>query len=288
MQVGFIGLGAMGRPMASNLINAGFDLMIWNRSAGQAGDLVAAGATEAQTPTECAACDVLVSMLADDEALETVLDEYDLIEAMPVNGVHVNMATVSVAAAERFATRHADANRGYVAAPVLGRPDLAKAAKLNIVAAGTEADRKRVESILATLGAKIWPAGVKPARANAVKLATNYMLVNAVEAMSEATALASGNGVEPATFLEIITQSVFAAPAYQGYAPAMRDSNYDQPEGFRLGLGAKDLELARDTAQSSGVTLPLAESLSEQFRLALDKGLGDQDLSALYRLRSEG
>ncbi len=288
MQVGFIGLGAMGRPMASNLINAGFDLMIWNRSADQAGDLVAAGATEAQTPTECAACDVLVSMLADDEALETVLDEYDLIEAMPVNGVHVNMATVSVAAAERFATRHADANRGYVAAPVLGRPDLAKAAKLNIVAAGTEADRKRVESILATLGAKIWPAGVKPARANAVKLATNYMLVNAVEAMSEATALASGNGVEPATFLEIITQSVFAAPAYQGYAPAMRDSNYDQPEGFRLGLGAKDLELARDTAQSSGVTLPLAESLSEQFRLALDKGLGDQDLSALYRLRSEG
>jgi len=288
MQVGFIGLGAMGRPMASNLINAGFDLMLWNRSAGQAGDLVAAGATEAQTPTECAACDVLVSMLADDEALETVLDEYDLIEAMPVNGVHVNMATVSVAAAERFATRHADANRGYVAAPVLGRPDLAKAAKLNIVAAGTEADRKRVESILATLGAKIWPAGVKPARANAVKLATNYMLVNAVEAMSEATALASGNGVEPATFLEIITQSVFAAPAYQGYAPAMRDSNYDQPEGFRLGLGAKDLELARDTAQSSGVTLPLAESLSEQFRLALDKGLGDQDLSALYRLRSEG
>lgn len=281
MKIGFIGLGAIGTPMAHNLIAAGFDVTVWNRTADKCTPLVAAGATRADTPAACAACDVLVTMLADDAALTAVVDEHGLIEALGEATVHVNMATVSVACAHDMAERHAAAGKAYIAAPVLGRPDVAKAAKLQIVAAGADTAIETARPALETMGARIWPVGAEPYRANVMKLATNYMLISAVETMGEAAALTAGYGIEPSDFLDIVTGSVFAAPAYQAYAPAMSKRDYDNPEGFKLALGAKDVDLALAAAHARNLPMPMGATARARLAEAMAAGDGGLDLSAL-------
>ncbi len=286
MRIGFIGLGAMGRNMACNLVAAGFDVVVWNRSAEPVQALVDAGATYGE-PSECAGADVLITMLTDGEALTEVLDRYDLLAAMGERTVHVNMATVSAAAGRALAARHSESGRAYVAAPVLGRPDMAKAAKLNILAAGCESAIATARPALDALGAKLWPLGESPERANIVKLAANFMLVSAVESMGEAASLVAAHGMEPSDFLEVVTGSVFNAPAYGAYAPAMGQRQYANPEGFRLALGAKDLELALEAAREGLVPLPVAGALRERMTQALAAGHGDEDLSALAETSRE-
>lgn len=288
MSIGFIGLGAMGSAMARNLLDAGFEVTAWNRSPGKLDDLVSAGATAASSATEAAACEVLITMLADDDALTAVVDEQGLIEAMPKNGVHVNMATVSIECAKRMAARHENAGRHYVAAPVLGRPDIAKAAKLNIVAAGDSEAIETARPALEAMGQKVWPAGEAAYKANAIKLATNFMLVSAVEAMGEAASLTSAYGIERQDFLDIITQSVFAAPAYLGYAPAMAKREYDNPEGFKLALGAKDMDLALAASKAENVPLPVGSTVRDRLLEALAAGDGDLNLSALAEVSRRG
>lgn len=281
MNIGFIGLGAMGRPMAHNLIAAGFDVTVWNRSGDKCRPLVEAGATQAESPIDCAKADVLISMLADDAALAGVIEAHNLIDAMGAATVHVNMATTSIAAARAMAEDHRAAGKAYVSAPVLGRPDMAAAAKLNIVAAGPGEAIEIARPALETMGAKIWNAGEQALRANVIKLATNAMLVAAVETMGEAAAMSAANGVEPGDFLNIITQSVFACPAYQAYAPAMTAREYDNPEGFKLALGAKDMDLALTAAHDHNVPMPIASAARERLAEAVAAGDGDLDLSAL-------
>ena len=281
MNIGFIGLGAMGRAMAYNLVAADFDVTVWNRSADRCKPLVEAGAAQAESPSDCAACDVLVTMLADDAALTAMVEEHGLITAMGSDTVHVNMATVSVDCGRDMAARHSKAGKAYVAAPVLGRPDLAKAAKLNIVAAGPDPAIEKARPALETMGAKVWSAGEDAYRANVIKLATNFMLLSAVESMGEAASLTAAYGIEPADFLEIITNSVFAAPAYLGYAPAMSKREYDNPEGFKLALGAKDMDLALTAAKNQNLALPVGSTVRDRLLEALAAGDGDHDLSAL-------
>ncbi|MGB7756524.1 MAG: NAD(P)-dependent oxidoreductase [Salinisphaera sp.] len=288
MNIGFIGLGAMGRAMATNLVNADFDVTVWNRSPDKCRPLVDAGARQADCPADCAAADVLITMLADDAALAAVIDEHGLIEAMGDNTVHVNMATVSVETGRDMAARHREAGKAYVAAPVLGRPDLAAAAKLNIVAAGPQDAIERARPALETVGAKVWPAGEDAERANVIKLATNYMLVAAVETMGEAASMTAKYGVEPGDFLDIITQSVFACPAYMGYAPAMKARDYDNPEGFKLALGAKDMDLALAAAGAENVPMPMGAAARQRLAEAMAAGAGDQDLSALAEVSRRG
>jgi len=281
MRIGFIGLGAMGRAMAGNLITAGFDVIVWNRSAERMKPLVDAGATGAAAPADCAAADVLITMLADDAALAAVLDEHDLVASMGQETVHVNMATVSVACARDMAERHRQAGKAYVAAPVLGRPDVARAAKLNIVAAGPPAAIDKARPALESMGTRVWPAGKDASRANVVKLATNFMLLAAVESMGEAASLVAAHGIEPADFLEIVTNTAFAAPAYKAYAPAMGRREYDNPEGFKLALGAKDLDLALTASGNTRVPLPVGSAVRERLLESLAAGDGGRDLSAL-------
>ena len=281
MRIGFVGIGAMGYPMAKNLIDAGFDVTIWNRTEEKCQPLDAAGAKQAASPADCARADVLITMLADDAALDAVLQEYDLIDAMAAETVHVNMATVSTATGADMAERHAAAGKAYVAAPVLGRPDLAAAAKLNIVAAGPADAIEKARPALETLGARVWPCGEEPVRANAIKLATNTMLVSAVESMAEATSMTAAHGIEPGDFLEIITNSIFSCPAYLGYAPAIEKREYDNPQGFKLKLGAKDIDLALTAAHASNVPMPMSATARERLAEAMAAGDGDKDLSAL-------
>lgn len=281
MNIGFIGLGAIGTPMAHNLISAGFDVTVWNRTADKCAPLVEAGARQADSPVDCARCDLLITMLADDAALAAVVDEHALIDALGQATVHVNMATVSIDCANDMASRHEQAGKAYIAAPVLGRPDIAKAAKLQILAAGSESAIETARPALEAMGAKVWPAGDQAYRANVMKLATNYMLMSAVETMAEAATLTASYGIDPGDFLEIVTSSVFAAPAYQGYAPAMTKRDYDNPEGFKLALGAKDVDLALAAGHAHNVALPMGAAARGRLAEGMAAGHGEQDLSAL-------
>src|SRR6266478_3482323 len=238
MDVGFIGLGTMGSRVCENLLKAGNKVRVWNRSRAAVDALARLGATPASTARDAFSGDAVFSMLADDAAVRSVIDP--LLEGAPKGLVHVNMATISVALARELAAQHRARGLEYVAAPVFGRPELAAAGKLTIVVAGDPSAITRIEPLLAVIGQRTWPMGVQPERANVVKLAGNFMLGAAVEAMAEASAMASRYGIAPADFLNVLTNGVFAAPAYQTYGDAIGQQRYDPP-GFRLSLTLKDL-----------------------------------------------
>ncbi|MEO7052247.1 MAG: NAD(P)-dependent oxidoreductase, partial [Rhodanobacter sp.] len=208
MKVGFIGLGAMGSAMASNLIAAGHSVTVWNRSAEACVPLASLGARVASTPDRAAQGEVLCSMLADDRAVRAVFFEGGVLDGMDRGTVHVNHATISVALAQELAAAHAQRGLGYVAAPVFGRPAAAAAAQLNILVAARAALVEQVRPLLEVMGSKVWSLGEAPERANVAKIAGNFMLASAIESMAEATALTRAHGVSAADFLEVMTSTL--------------------------------------------------------------------------------
>lgn len=278
MDIGFIGLGAMGSHIAENLVRAGNSARVWNRSRPAVDALARVGARPVSTAREAFSGDAVFSMLADDAAVQAVIDP--LLEDAPRGLVHVNMSTISISLARDLAARHRARGVGYVAAPVFGRPEAAAAAKLNIVVAGEPADIARVEPLLAVIGQRTWPMGTQPERANVVKLAGNFMLGAAVEAMAEASAMALRSGVEPADLLDVLTNGIFPAPAYKIYGAAMAQRRYDPP-GFKLSLMLKDIRLALAAAEDARVPMPLADVVHESLLEAVAHGQGDRDLAAL-------
>ena len=280
MKVGFIGLGAMGSAMASNLLAAGHALTVWNRSEAAAEPLVSLGAKLARTADRAVQGDVLCSMLANDQAVREVFLDGGLLDAMDRGMVHVNHATISVALAQQLVEEHAKRGLAYVAAPVFGRPDAAAAAKLNILVAGESAAIERVRPLLDAMGSKLWPMGDAPERANVAKIAGNFMLAAAIESMAEATTLTRAHGVSAADFLEVMTNTLFAAPAYQGYGKLIAEQRF-KPAGFTLPLGLKDVELALTAGSAARVPLPFAGVLRDSLLEALAAGDADMDWSAL-------
>ncbi len=276
MTIGFIGLGTMGSAMARNLLRGGHALRVWNRSAAAGEALAGDGAVVVADPVGAAHGEVLFSMLADDAALADVLFERGVLDALPAGSVHVNMATVSVAFARKLAALHAERGVAYVAAPVLGRVDVAAAGKLNILAAGDPLAIDRVQPLLDLLGSKTWRFGNAPEQANAVKLAANFCLASAVGTMAEAAALVRGQGVEASEFLAMLTSTVFAAPAYQVYGGLIAERRY-APAGFKTTLGRKDVDLAIEAATARGVPMPLAEQLRHDLDSAISHGDGNLD-----------
>jgi 3-hydroxyisobutyrate dehydrogenase-like beta-hydroxyacid dehydrogenase len=278
MDVGFIGLGTMGSRVAANLVKAGHKVRVWNRSRAPVDALAHVGAQPVATARDAFRGDAAFSMLADDAAVRAVI--IPLLDDAPKGLVHVNMATISVALARELAARHRDRGLVYVAAPVFGRPDLAAAAKLTIVAAGDPGAIGRVQPLLDVIGQRTWPMGVQPERANVVKLAGNFMLGAAVEAMAEASAMAWRNGVAPSDLLNVLTNGVFTAPSYQIYGAAISQQRYD-PAGFKLSLALKDLRLALAAADEAGAPMPLADVVHESLLEGFAHGDGDRDLAAL-------
>ena len=281
MDIGFIGLGTMGSRIAANLVKAGHGVRVWNRSRAPVDALAQLGATGVSTAREAFAGDAVFSILADDAAVRAVIEP--LIDDAPQGLVHVNLATISVALARELAARHREHGLFYVAATVFGRPELAAAAKLTIVAAGESSAVARVQPLLDVIGQRTWPMGVEPERANVVKLAGNFMLGAAVEAMAEAAALASRYGISPQEMLDVMTNGVFAAPAYQYYGDAIAKERYE-PAGFRLSLTLKDLRLALAAADAATVPLPLADVVHESLLEAAASGDGDRDLAAVAKV----
>lgn len=280
MKVGFIGLGAMGSAMASNLLAAGHTLTVWNRSVAATEPLASLGAKVAKTADRAAQGEVLCSMLANDQAVREVFLDGGLLDAMDHGIVHVNHATISVALAQELAAEHGKRGLEYVAAPVFGRPDMAAAAKLNIVVAGKPAAVERVRPLLEAMGSRVWPLGGAPERANVVKIAGNFMLASAIESMAEATALTRAHGVGAADFLDVMTNTLFAAPAYQGYGKLIAEQRF-KPAGFALPLGYKDVGLALAAGDAQRVPLPFAGVLRDAMLEALAAGDEELDWSAL-------
>jgi len=281
MDIGFIGLGTMGSRIAANLIRAGHKVRVWNRSRPPVDALARLGATPVSTAREAFSGDAVFSILADDAAVNAVIDP--LLAGAPKGLVHVNMATISVALARDFAARHREHGLGYISATVFGRPELAAAGKLTIVAAGDPNAIARVQPLFDVIGQRTWPMGVQPERANVVKLAGNFMLGAAVEAMAEASAMASRYGIAPADLLDVLTNGVFTAPSYQLYGEAIAKQRYDPP-GFRLSLTLKDLRLAHAAAEEVTAPMPLADVVRESLLEAVARGDGDRDLAALARV----
>ena len=278
-RIGFLGLGNMGRAMAGRLLAAGHEVVVWNRSPEAADELVAAGATLAAGPAEALAAPISFSMLANDEAAESVLIADHL--RGDDGRVHVNMASISAAAADRLQAVHDEAGVGYVAAPVLGRPTVAEAGKLNIMAAGPAELIDRVEPLLAELSVRVWRFGDVPRRANVTKAAVNFMILHALQALGESITLVEAHDIDASDFVELLTNSLFGGVVYSGYGPMIAERRYT-PAGFSMALGLKDLGLAEALAEEKGITLPTAPVIRDRFERALaDDELQEYDWSGV-------
>lgn len=270
--LGFLGLGSMGSGMARQLVDAGHTVVVWNRSPEPVAELVGAGATAAGTPADALGADVSFSMLANDEAAEAVLG--GTAGRAAAGRIHVNMASISPALAERLAALFEAEGAGYVAAPVLGRPSVAAAGELNILAAGKAASVDAVEPYLAVLGKKTWRFGEQPGMANAVKVSVNYNIIHALQALGESVAMVERQGVDAELFVDLLTSSLFGGVVYTGYGNSIARQEYSPP-GFTVALGRKDLGLAEEVAASGGVTLATMPALQQVF----DRALADDELS---------
>ena len=280
MKIGFIGLGQMGSGIATNLIKAGHQLVVWNRSPAPAVALAKQGARVAEKPEDTLQSDVVFSMLANDKAVREVGLDGPLLSHAPQGLVHVNLATISLDLAGKLARAHRARDIGYVAAPVFGRPDAAAAGNLVIVAAGAKADVERVRLLLASIGRRLKVLGEEPEQANIFKIAGNFMLAGAIESMGEAFSLVRKGGVDARIFHEVLSTSLFACPVYQGYGTAIVEERFE-PAGFPLRLGMKDVRLALDAARSLSTPLPLAGLVQDHFIEAEVAGFAEKDWSSL-------
>lgn len=279
MKIGFIGLGLMGRGMASRLLESGHQLTVWNRTRSTAEALSTLGATVAHGPAETLAADVVISMLADDAAVEAVWIAAGLVEALPAGVVHLNMASVSFRMGQRLDALHRQHGSQYVSAPVFGRPEFAARGELDIVAAGAPSAMAVCEPLFTRLGRRWFHVADEAPKANAVKVARNFLLGALIESLGEAFSMVEKAGVDPRVFFDIITSTSMNSPAHKSYGTLLLD-NPDGP-AFPLKLGIKDIELALQTAAELGVPLPTGRLLHEQHRLAIDHGYGDRDWAAL-------
>ncbi|MFP8967881.1 NAD(P)-dependent oxidoreductase [Pokkaliibacter sp. CJK22405] len=284
MRIGFIGLGTMGEPMARNLLKAGHEMLVWNRSEGKAENLKAAGAREMRNVTELAEqTDVIISMLADDTTTDDVLLKSGLAKQLKQGTTVINMATVSVSFAQMLEQVLATRQVNYLSAPVLGRVDVAEAGRLQIVVAGDSGVVNQAAPLLEAMGQKLWYFGPHPYQANIVKLGVNFMIASAIETMGEATALVQGHEVSGADFMELITSTLFAVPVYQGYGGNMIKENFE-PAGFKLALGAKDVRLGLEAASKASIPMPVASAVYDQHLDALANGQAHWDWASLGKV----
>lgn len=278
--IGFIGLGQMGRHMAANLMHAGFALRVYNRTREKARELEKKGAAVVDRPEDVATPGgIVVSMLTNDQALESAAGDA-LAERLGRGGLHISMSTVLPTTNEHLAERYARHGAAVIAAPVFGRPESAEARKLWICVSGAPLEKQRAKPVFDALGQGVFDFGEKTGAANVVKLAGNFMLTAAIEAMAEASALAEKNGIPRQKLLGMLTQTLFNCPIYTGYGKRLMDADFDKV-GFALPLALKDMTLAHQTAASSRAPMPTLSLLVDRYIAALAKGREKLDASAL-------
>lgn len=285
MKIGFIGLGQMGHGMAANLIKAGHEVTVYNRTREKA---VGLDAPIAATPGQAAAGkEMLFTMLANDAALEAVLHGPDGILAhLPQGALHISCSTIAVATAEALETAHAKAGQRYLSAPVFGRPDAAAAAKLFIAVAGAKADIAAAQPLFDVIGQRSFVLSETPSHANLVKLSGNFLIVSVIEALGEALALVGKGGVDKAAYLELLTSTLFNAPVYKTYGQILLEQKFSPP-GFAAPLGQKDIRLVLQAAEALNVPLPLASLLRDRFLTLMANGGEHLDWAAIGALAAK-
>ncbi len=281
-RVGFIGLGHMGSAMARRLVDAGYDVTVWSRSAVHVDELAAYGATRADSPADAIAAGHMFSMLANEDVVRAVLPPGLLSEAPP-GFIHVNHATISAHAADEFAAHAAAGGYGYVAAPVIGRPNAAAAGALTILAAGTPEAIEASMPMFEVMGRRVWPYGPVASTANLAKIAVNYLIVHALQALAESITLLERGGLDTGQFVQMINDSLFPGPVYGGYGDAIARGSYTPP-GFTTVLGLKDLMLAINAAADAGVGLPSGPVLREIFETTVSEIGEDLDWAAIAEI----
>ncbi len=281
MQIGFIGLGSMGLPMASNLLKAGFQLKVWNRSPARAQELVKLGATLVEHPADTVDPQgVVISMVADDAALRAVvLGEHGIGQRLRDGGIHLSMSTIDPQTTRELAALHAAQAARYVAAPVFGRPDAAAARMLFVLCAGPQAARQAVQPALEAMGQRVFDLGDDAAAANVLKLSGNFMILGIIEAMAEAMSFGERQGVPRERTAEVLTQSLFPAPIFVNYGKQIAAHSY-APARFKLALGLKDADLVLAAARRVALPMPLAQLMQGRLLSAVAKGRGELDWTA--------
>jgi 3-hydroxyisobutyrate dehydrogenase-like beta-hydroxyacid dehydrogenase len=282
MRIGFIGLGNMGAAIAGNLVRAGHEVAVWNRTTEKGRPLVEAGAARASSPRAAAANrDVVFTMLADDAAVESVLDGEDgLLAGLGGNALHVSMSTIAVATADRMTATHRTRGQRFLCAPVFGRPQAAAAAKLFVVAAGKAEDLQTATPLFGVVSQRVFYLGEKPSAASLVKLCGNFMILSAIEALGEAMALAEKGGIAKQQLLEVLTGSLFDSPIYRVYGDILAEERF-RPAGFAAPLGLKDMRLAAESAETLRVPMPLLSLLRDHLLQTIAQEGEDIDWSAI-------
>lgn len=287
MDAGFIGLGQMGSGIAKNLLLAGHRLIVYNRTASRTEPLRRQGARVAASVGDACASGVVLTMVADDPALESVVyGENGILAALPPGGLHVSLSTISVALSDRLTADHARAGQEFVAAPVFGRPDAAASANLVVAAAGPAHSVERAKPLLSAMGSRLAVFGERPSLANVVKLSSNFLLSSVLESLAEAFAFARKQGVDPSALSDLLTSTAFNAPVYKIYGGLMVAGKYE-PAGFAATLGLKDVGLALQAARAAAVPMPVASAVHDRLLTAIARGNGEKDWSVLGRIADE-
>jgi 3-hydroxyisobutyrate dehydrogenase-like beta-hydroxyacid dehydrogenase len=281
MKVGFIGLGHMGAGMAASLLKAGHQVTVYNRTRSKADEFVRRGATAASTISDACRGDGVITMLADDAAVETVVyGSAGVLASLRKGTIHISSSTISTTLSQRLSADHAAAGQRFVAAPVFGRPDVAAAGELFVVAAGARDAIDAANPLLDAVGKRTFFVGETPQAANLVKLSGNFLIACVIESLGEAMALVAKGGVDRHQYLDILTSTLFGAPAYKTYGKLIAEGTFE-PAGFAAPLGFKDMRLAIAAAENLRVPLPLASLLHDRFVALLAQGGDKLDWSAI-------
>jgi 3-hydroxyisobutyrate dehydrogenase-like beta-hydroxyacid dehydrogenase len=284
MKVGFIGLGRMGTAMAANLLKAGHEVTVYNRSSDKTRALSTLGARVAASIADACRGEAVITMLANDEAVHSVVfDDAGVLASLARGGLHISMSTISVGLSAQLTAAHATAGQRFIAAPVFGRPDAAAAAQLFIVAAGARSAVDACAPLFSAMGQKVFNLSDEPSAANLVKLSGNFLIASVIEALGEAIALIGKAGIDQRSYLDLLTSTLFNAPLYKIYGGLIVEQKFE-PAGFAAPLGLKDIRLTLAAAEELRVPMPLASLLRDRFLTLLAHGGEAMDWSAIAQL----
>jgi 3-hydroxyisobutyrate dehydrogenase-like beta-hydroxyacid dehydrogenase len=284
MKVGFIGLGQMGAGMALNLVKAGHDVTVYNRTRAKAEDLVAHGAEAVLNVADACQGEAVITMLANDDAVESVVDgDRGILASLGRGAIHISASTISIALSERLTASHAAAGQRYIAAPVFGRPSAAAAGDLFVVSAGAPETIRSAMPLFDAIGQRTFVVSEAPKAANLVKLSGNFLIAAVIESLGEAMALVAKGGIDKKEYLELLTSTLFGAPVYKTYGTLIADGKFE-PAGFAAPLGQKDIRLVLAAGEELRVPLPLASLLRDRFLTLLAHGGDRLDWSAVGQL----
>jgi 3-hydroxyisobutyrate dehydrogenase-like beta-hydroxyacid dehydrogenase len=284
MKIGFIGLGQMGAGIAATLLKAGHEVAVYNRTFSKTEALARLGAQAQRSVAAVCAAEVVITMLADDAALEEIVfGSGGVLASLKKGAAHISSSTISVALSKRLAAAHAVAGQHYLAAPVFGRPDAAASGKLIVVVGGQAELVETYMPLFKGMGQKTFVISNNPEDANLVKLSGNFLIAVVIESLGEALALIGKGGVDQQQYLDLLTSTLFDAPVYKTYGRLIVERRFE-PAGFAAPLGQKDIRLTLAAADALNVPLPMANLLRDRFLTLLAQGGAALDWSAIGRL----